>query len=122
MKVFTIAALFAAVLSSATTAEVTRAGPAAARCSELSGLTYDDTLARQSVIWAEGYWTAFNIVLADNCLLQRNLAALQADRPHAWEQLKAFCVRFDRSDLQAAAYGVMMKQPTANAKPKPQCN
>jgi len=117
-----MAALFAAVFSSATTAEVTRAGPAAVLCRELSGLTYDDLLARQSVIWAEGYWTAFNIVLADNCMQQRNLIELQTDRAQVWEQLKDFCDRFDDHDLQATAYGVLMKQPAANAKPKPQCN
>lgn len=122
LKVFTIAALSIAVFCSAARSEVTRAGPAVKLCTELSGLTYEDALARQSVLWAEGYWTAFNIVLADNCMQQRNLIALQADRSQVWEQLKTFCAQFDHHDLQAAAYGVMMKQPAANAEPKPQCN
>lgn len=81
-------ALFAAVFSTETTAEVTRAGPAAVLCSERSELTYDNLLARQSVMWAEGYWTAFNIVLADNCMLQRDLIGLQTDRAQVWEELK----------------------------------
>ncbi|WP_299651509.1 hypothetical protein [uncultured Jannaschia sp.] len=114
-------AIFVVLFCNAAIAEVTRAGPANADCSELMGLTYDDEVAKQSVVWAEGYWTAFNIVLADSCMYQRDLTELDSDRNVAWKLLKAFCSRFDRYDLQAAAYGVLMIQPVAVVRSKPQC-
>lgn len=91
-------------------------------CTEIVDLNTNSTEAVAVTNWSYGYWTGFNVFLARDCRLKKDLKGL-ADNPEAaFKLVQANCLLRPTNTIMVSAFVVLDSQPNISGSMAAVCS